>query len=174
MKKQKKTFKSIIITTITILITTNILLAVYDFVYHGCGHKRHTQWQWYGYACCPEYSANRTKACLANIRVLLGAVEFYNMENEHNFMTELDTDKLIAEGYLKSEIRPPESKCKYFITGDISIEEAIRCEFHGSSSEIGQKLEKEKREFERNITIYNVCIRILPALLYFIYAIIAL
>ena len=171
-KKKKKSFKSIIITTIIILIVTNTIISVSDCL--TSMSKRcysSNNWHWYGYVYYPEYKANRTFACLSNIRVLLAAVEFYNMEHEHNFMTELDTDKLVAEGYLKSEIRPPESKCKYFITEDLSSEDPIGCEFHGTESEIRQKLEKEKREFERNITIYNVSIRLLPALLYFIYAI---
>ena len=173
-KKKKKSFKSIIITTIKILIITNILLGAYDFVWHGLNRRKATQWYWYGYAYCPKYSANRTKACLANIRVLLGAVYMYDLDHEHNFMTELDTDKLIEEGYLKSEISLPESKCKYFITETLTDDEAIRCEFHGSSSEIGQKLEKGRRELEKETTIYNLCIRILPALIYFIYALISL
>lgn len=173
MKKQKKSFKSIIFTTITILIITNILLGAYDFVWHGLNRRKATQWYWYGYAYCPKYSANRTKACLFNITQLTAALEMYFMDHD-TMLSELDTDKLIEEGYLKSEIRPPESKCKYFIAEDLFSENPIRCEFHGNKSEIIKKLEKEKREFERNITIYNVCIRILPALIYFIYAIIAL
>ena len=168
MKKQKKTFKSIIITTIIILIVTNIIISLNhltDYRKHGPSGK----WYWYGFARWPDFESKTYFWCRYNIKMLQGSVEMYNMDHE-TMMTELDTEKLIEEGYIKSITTVPYSKCKYFIKDCFDI----HCVLHGSYSEITQKAEIEKKERERKYTVYFCCIRILPALLYFIYAIIAL
>jgi hypothetical protein len=171
MKKQKKTFTSIIITTITILIITNILLGAYDFVWHGLNRRKATQWYWYGYAYCPEFNTGY-KTCLYNIRELQGAVEMYNMDNTP-MMTELDLKRLLEEKYIKIIPTVNYSDCKYTSKGDLTDNGEICCELHGSMSEITQKYETEKREFDKKITIYNVSIRLIPAVLYFLYALIS-
>ena len=172
MKKKKKTFKSIINSTITILIVTNILLGIYDFLEYGSRRKK-TQWNWYGYAYCPNFENRIYYFCRSNIHYLQGAVEMYNMDNTP-MMTELDLKRLLEEKYIKIIPTVNYSDCKYTSKGDLTDNGEICCELHGSMSEITQKYETEKREFDKKITIYNISIRILPALLYFIYALISL
>lgn len=74
----------------------------------------------------------RQKACFANQRVLMGAIEMYNMD--HNTM--LDTyassnDEAELKGYLKSKITPAEQDC--VITGsELTKNGVVSCAFHGT------------------------------------------
>ena len=173
MKKQKKTFTSIIISTITILIVTNIILGIYDFLEYGVNRRKTTRWYWYGYAYCPDFDL-RYKLCIFNIRELQSAVDMYNTDNTP-MMTELDLEKLLETGCIKNIPTNRYFNCKYISKGDLLTEDGeICCELHGNLSEIYQKNEIAKMEFDRKNTIYNVSIRILPALLYFFYALISL
>jgi Ca-activated chloride channel family protein len=76
----------------------------------------------------------RDKACYANMRVLQGAVEMYNMDN-HEMMTvvtEKEIDLLVAGKYLKSHPTKPESDCRYGSIGDLSDTGVIVCARHGT------------------------------------------
>ncbi len=83
----------------------------------------------------------REKACYANMRVILGAVEMYNMDHSDMITTDMGdpTDAssvLVSGGYLKGPIAKPETKCSYKIDGDISGVGKIVCsEVHGSVEE---------------------------------------
>ncbi|MDD3145939.1 MAG: prepilin-type N-terminal cleavage/methylation domain-containing protein [Candidatus Riflebacteria bacterium] len=61
----------------------------------------------------------REKACYANMRVILGAIEMYNMDNTSMMATLADTDattsggKLVSGKYLKSPVTRPEKSCSY-------------------------------------------------------------
>lgn len=74
----------------------------------------------------------RYKACYSKIRVLMGAVEMYNMDNE-TMMTTLDQNTLIKEKYLKETenlVCPERSDATYSgenLTGDGEI----ICSYHG-------------------------------------------
>jgi len=78
----------------------------------------------------------RKKACYANQRVILGAIEMYNMDNTP-MLSSLDSGMfdegglLQKGGYIKSPIRKPEEKCLYKSIGDLSKDGHIECEFHG-------------------------------------------
>ncbi|HNX76609.1 MAG TPA: prepilin-type N-terminal cleavage/methylation domain-containing protein [Candidatus Rifleibacterium sp.] len=72
----------------------------------------------------------RDKACYANQRVLLGAVEMFNMDNP-NKMANLDVDRLVQEKYLKNKPYPPENACRYFSQGNIGEDGFIYCQLHG-------------------------------------------
>ncbi|RCK79127.1 MAG: hypothetical protein OZSIB_0241 [Candidatus Ozemobacter sibiricus] len=75
----------------------------------------------------------REKACYANIRVLLGAVEMYNMDHQQ-MITRMDrsTMKVLQEKhYLKGEISSPEPGCEYANDGDLSGNGRITCAIHG-------------------------------------------
>lgn len=72
----------------------------------------------------------RDKACFANQRVLSGAVEMYNMDND-TMMTNLDINKLVKDRYLKTAPVKPESGCFYLLEGDIN-DRYISCRYHGS------------------------------------------
>ena len=73
----------------------------------------------------------RKNACYSNIRVMLGAVEMYNMDNSV-MMTELDIQKLVDGKYLKNEPSKPDPDCSYYSEGDITKDGLIKCRKHGN------------------------------------------
>lgn len=76
----------------------------------------------------------REKACYANMRVLLGAIEMYNMDNNVSLKSvrEGTEQRLIDAKYLKSTLSKPERGCRYTSTGDISDSGKIQCDIHGT------------------------------------------
>ncbi len=73
-------------------------------------------------------------ACYANMRVLLGAVEMYNMEHEtkiSEFSDPTTIEMLITSRYLKTSIQRPESTCSYSNDGDLAGVGIISCTVHG-------------------------------------------
>ena len=78
----------------------------------------------------------REKACYANMRVILGAVEMYNMD--HSDMTDSiamtdvqSSGKLVTGEYLKKKISKPTPSCSYSgssLTGGGTIS----CGVHGT------------------------------------------
>ena len=171
-KKKNKSFKSIIITTITILIITNIITSLDHFLDFK-KHRPEGKLYWYGYVRWPEFKNETLRSCWFNIRDLQDAVDCYDMA-DNKMMTVLDIDKLLEEGYLRKNPTNYHSNCKYISKGDLTENGKIYCELHGSLSEIEQKMEIEKKKKEQRYTIYFCRIRILPALFYFIYALISL
>lgn len=75
---------------------------------------------------------SREKACYANMRVLLGAVEMYNMDNPEHPMRNLQIQRLVDGKYLKGRITPPTSGCRYKNNGDLSENGYIYCQLHGA------------------------------------------
>ncbi|MFZ5950153.1 MAG: competence type IV pilus major pilin ComGC [Candidatus Rifleibacteriota bacterium] len=72
------------------------------------------------------------KACFANQRVLLGAVEMYNMDHE-KMMENLDSaaiELLASKKYLKAAPQCPAGG-KYFSDGKLSADGNIQCTIHG-------------------------------------------
>ena len=77
---------------------------------------------------------SREKACYANMRVLLGAIEMYNMDN-HSMITtftENEMSLLIDGKYLKSAVNRPTEQCHYGCIGDVSQNGMIVCAEHGT------------------------------------------
>ncbi|MBF0406571.1 MAG: prepilin-type N-terminal cleavage/methylation domain-containing protein [Candidatus Riflebacteria bacterium] len=78
----------------------------------------------------------REKACYANMRVILGAVEMYNMDNTSMIKSDLgDVTGTVTtlSGYLKGKVNKPETSCSYSISGDITLPDGrIYCTTHGS------------------------------------------
>ncbi|OIP28325.1 hypothetical protein AUK22_04345 [bacterium CG2_30_54_10] len=72
----------------------------------------------------------REKACYANMRVLLGAVEMYNMDNTV-MMSAPDQTVLTAGKYLKTLISPPVSGCVLGTDGNLTEDGKITCAAHG-------------------------------------------
>ena len=112
--------------------------------------------------------------CYSNLRVIQGAVEMYNMDIK-TMMTDLDIERLIEGKYLKEKPRSPRPECRYFSDGDLTDTGEICCEIHGgliaeANSDIIRKEEREKRieEIRSNLSFHSI--RILPALLYLIFA----
>lgn len=80
----------------------------------------------------------RQKACQSNMRVILGAIEMYNMDNSDG-LTELKDDYVTSDGgilvsakYLRAPITRPEAGCSYVNTGDMLSNGQISCNQHGT------------------------------------------
>ena len=76
-----------------------------------------------------------SKSCFSNIRVLLGALEMYNMDHSIMIpeMNEVVIDILVREKYLKeAPVGPIPRRCKYYNQGDLLDTGVIYCEYHGS------------------------------------------
>ena len=74
----------------------------------------------------------REKACFSNIRVIQGAVEMYNMDNDIK-MENLNIENLQKGYYLKGKPDKPETSCEYKSIGDLSKEGEgiVFCTYHG-------------------------------------------
>ncbi len=79
---------------------------------------------------------SREKACYANMRVLLGAVEMYNMDHQSAEMLDLVTDNeipyLVEGKYLKSDLNRPEIGCSYGTIGNLVTDGILTCAIHGT------------------------------------------
>ncbi|MBI3039069.1 prepilin-type N-terminal cleavage/methylation domain-containing protein [bacterium] len=77
----------------------------------------------------------REKACYANMRVVLGAIEMYNMDNSamKTALADADTQSgvLTSGGYLKNAVSKPEVGCVYTNTNDLTTSGYISCAVHG-------------------------------------------
>jgi len=76
---------------------------------------------------------SRAKACFANQRVILGAVEMYNMDKNEMLchVDEVAIDMLLEGRYLKARPNCP-SNGIYHSTGDLSKDGTISCSIHGN------------------------------------------
>lgn len=75
--------------------------------------------------------SSREKACFSNQRVLLGAVEMYNLDNPV-MMETLDVDQLIKKRYLFKAPVLPTPECAYRSEGDLTKDGKIVCPKHGA------------------------------------------
>lgn len=76
----------------------------------------------------------RQRACMANQRVILGAVEMYNMDNREMIEDNLDFNLLTQEDlpYLRSVPECPDGG-EYYADGNLATAEGqIKCTIHGS------------------------------------------
>jgi prepilin-type N-terminal cleavage/methylation domain-containing protein len=72
----------------------------------------------------------REKACYSNIRVLLGAIEMYNMD--HSVMMDSpDQNKLTTNTYLKAAVVCPETGGTYQ-GSNLSKDGVLSCSLHGT------------------------------------------
>lgn len=89
-----------------------------------------------------SHGDGREKACYANMRVLLGAIEMYNMDSAvmQKTLDEPFIKKLTSAQYLKGGISKPEPGCSYISTGDLTDTGRVRCVIHGTvESDIDRK-----------------------------------
>lgn len=79
---------------------------------------------------------SRQKACEANQRVLLGAIEMYNMDHSEGIenISHDTIDILLQKKYLRSPLMQPESDCAYGNAGSLLQNGEIFCVRHGSIS----------------------------------------
>ncbi len=85
----------------------------------------------------PRYGRRhyRAKACFANQRVLLGALEMYNMDTNEmiHHMDEGVIQALIEGKYLKSQVTCPGDPPGHYISdGDLAEKGVIKCTVHGT------------------------------------------
>lgn len=78
----------------------------------------------------------REKACYANIRVILGAIEMYNMDHSAMKTSIVDGDVtgtgiLVTGQYLKTPVTKPETGCSYAGT-NVDTTGKISCTVHGT------------------------------------------
>ena len=90
----------------------------------------------------------REKSCFSNQRVIMGAIEMYNMDNKQ-MMTSIDFSRLLEGKYLKEIPQKPTNECDYFSEGDLSEDGYISCKKHGSVYLLNKKSEKESEEAHR-------------------------
>ncbi len=89
----------------------------------------------------------REKACYANMRVILGAIEMYNMDHTAMISTMGDAgdpttngSALVSGRYLKSAVSKPESGCGY--EGEnLDGTGLIECTLHGTVEGDGEAAE---------------------------------
>ena len=94
------------------------------------------------------HQPSRQKACFSNIRVLIGAVDMYNMDHKI-MMTKLDLNALIQEKYLKGTFSGPEKECEYLTEGDLTNNGYIYCKIHGDIEGLKEKEIHAKKEEEQ-------------------------
>ncbi|MBU1105853.1 MAG: hypothetical protein KKB51_04210 [Candidatus Riflebacteria bacterium] len=88
----------------------------------------------------------RTKACYANQRVSLGAIEMYNMDHETMYLTLIHSDlaapsgMMVTGGYLKSPLTMPEPGCHLRSYGNLAEYGVIYCDYHGTLTDEQQQL----------------------------------
>ncbi|MBI3038477.1 hypothetical protein HYY75_05415 [bacterium] len=93
----------------------------------------------------------RDKACYANQRVILGAVEMYNMDHSAMMDSIVDSDVrnahslLLAGGYLKNSISNPEAGCNYG-GSSLTTTGEIFCRIHGSVSGTYEEAKRKASE----------------------------
>ena len=81
------------------------------------------------------------KECFSNIRVISGAIEMYNMDNEV-MMKELNEENanLLIEGnYLRKMPKGSKPLCRYRSSGDLTADGIVYCEYHGSAGYDAEK-----------------------------------
>jgi hypothetical protein len=80
-------------------------------------------------------ASGRQKACFSNIRVLLGAIEYYNEDHKEKIkdLNEITINCLYKENYLKGELSKPTERCIYYSKGNLDEngEGIIYCDYHG-------------------------------------------
>ena len=94
------------------------------------------------------HQPSRQKACFSNIRVLIGAVDMYNMDHKI-MMTKLDLNALIQENYLKKNFSGPEKECEYLTEGDLTDNGYIYCKIHGDIEGLKEKEIQSKKDEEK-------------------------
>lgn len=150
MKKVLKILLKIFIVFPVIYILTGFAMEIVGFRFPGWNRGR-------------PATGSGIKGCFGDQRLLIGAIEMYNMDEEHNILSieHGEIEELINKKYIKnwpSEYMNNESrkKCKYTSFGDLSDNGYIYCEYHGSIE--GQKKpsqeyisDENKKEFRRNL-----------------------
>ena len=119
----------------------------------------------------------RERLCKSNIKVILGAVEMYNIDSSSK-MDVLNIDNLLKGRYLKEVPVPPEDSCNYLSSGELSEDGRIYCQYHKgkgyrSAKEIDEEIKKENEERHWKAIkddIKNYFLRAIPSIIYLFFA----
>ena len=108
--------------------------------------------------CGWSTSPARIKGCYSNLRMLQGAVEMYNMDNDIK-MDNLDIDILLNHRYLRERPSHPETSCSYH-GKNIIADDFIYCDYHGDvyGKMAGLYFEKYgfgKTDFQKKLESYS-------------------
>ncbi len=103
----------------------------------------------------------RGKACAANMRVIAGAIEMYNMDHEVPLreLNAVTLKGLVRDSYLKTHPTPPDIGCMYEgrdLDRVSNLVSAIRCPVHGTAADV-QKFYDERQQVAklRQIIIFG-------------------
>lgn len=93
----------------------------------------------------------RIKACCANLRVISGAIEMYNMDND-NKMTDVDLTILSSPeaGYLKGIPKCPDGG-QYLPQGDMTTDGVPKCTIHGTVVEATEFINRQRKREELRV-----------------------
>lgn len=75
----------------------------------------------------------RNKICITNMRILIGAIEMYDMDHQ-TMISSIDSNTIAmlrSQGFLKVDITPPTPMCEYYSDGDLSKTGVVACALHG-------------------------------------------
>ncbi|MFC1743532.1 hypothetical protein ACFL35_06005 [Candidatus Riflebacteria bacterium] len=94
-----------------------------------------------------DSSCAKEKACYANIRVLMGAVEMFNMDHSGAMMEDLEISLLVENGYLKKfPICPSRGS---YLGKNLEANGLIKCSKHGNPA----RKEAQKKACKANIRV---------------------
>jgi len=86
------------------------------------------------------------RACAANMRVMMGCIEMYNMDHAEmmktpDFSMFQEGGLMMQKGLLKQPIQLPGDKCSYSFSGNFAEVDAgvISCSIHGTVKDIEEK-----------------------------------
>lgn len=98
-----------------------------------------------------EYAYAR--ACSANMRVMMGCIEMYNMDHAEmmktpDFSMFQEGGLMMQKGLLKQPIQLPGDKCSYSFSGDFSSADetgagVISCSIHGTVEDIDKNYPRQ-------------------------------
>lgn len=87
----------------------------------------------------------KAKMCAANMRIMQGCIELYNMDNKEMIKTPTPemfgaNGVMAQKKYIKSAITMPHEKCAYVFKGDFTDPGncEISCAYHGTVEDIGK------------------------------------
>ncbi|MBR4329886.1 MAG: hypothetical protein IKO19_02780 [Candidatus Riflebacteria bacterium] len=118
---------------------------------------------------------NRDRACYSNLRVLLGAVEMYNMDSE-TMMTTLDQSLLRKWHYIKADkdLECPEVSKQAFYSGkNLTDDGEIICSYHGGLIAEGPHDKIEEKNFQPQ-KYFGECLERIPYALFWPLALVGL
>jgi competence protein ComGC len=96
----------------------------------------------------------REKSCYANMRVLQGAVEMFNMDHTEMMKTLTISQLTGNAGYLKGSPTCPHGERAYFSVGDLSNAGIVVCPVHGAVEHSDAELARMRTDSESSVVAH--------------------